>query len=125
MTVLPKASSVNLTCVPNPPMILKTAYGDPSFATMLSMLTLRSSFSELGKPFVLTASGVPVVLVLLKKLPVPSSLIVPSPDKDDPPPVVATRLNVSEVSKIRSFVIATRTNNVGPVDGICTKLPTE
>ena len=74
-----------------------------------------TSSALLAVPFVSTvpsASAMPVVFVLLNKSPVPSSLMVPTPDTEEPPLVVATRLNVSEVSKMRSFVIATRTNKL-------------
>ena len=74
-------------------------------------------------------SGVPVVLVTLNKLPVPSSLMVAIPALPElitlvvPSVLAATSLKVSLLSKVLSLVIATRTNIVAPVVGICTKLP--
>ena len=103
------------------------------------MLTLgRSSFnvrmtssSVLGVPFVSTvptASGLPDVLVLLYKLPDPSSLIVAIPALSalialpTPPVFVAVNVKVSSLSNGISLMIAVRTNSVVPSNGICTKL---
>ena len=71
---------------------------------------LRSSSKVDGAPLVPGASGVPVVLELLNKLPVPSSLIVPTPVTEAPPVLVATKLKVSLLSPGLSFVIGVRTN---------------
>ena len=69
-----------------------------------------------------TVFGMPVVLLALNTLPVPSSLIVPSPFTGVPPGLATTRLNVSPAgtSRVGSFVTAVRTNN--PPAGIFTKV---
>ena len=75
-----------------------------------------------------TVSGLPVVLVLLNKLPDPSSLIVAIPALfavialPTPPVFVALNVKVSPLSDRRSLMIAVRTNSVVPSNGICTKL---
>ena len=73
-----------------------------------------------GAPFSPGASGMPVVLFVLNKIPVASSLMVAVPTALDVPVLVAVKVKVSSSSANVSFVIVVRTNKV--VLAICTKL---
>ena len=90
-----------------------------------------TSSAVVSVPFVSTVPtgfGAPVVLVLLNKLPDPSSLIVAIPALPavialpTPPVFVAVNVKVSPLSDGTSLMIAVRTNSVVPSNGICTKL---
>ena len=78
---------------------------------------LRSSSSVAA----LTVSGVVDAFVAKNTLPVPSSLMVPTPVAATPPGLVANKLKISLLSPNGSLLIAVRTNK--PPAGICTKSP--
>ena len=99
------------------PIIEKTTYFEPSFT---STLLIPNSLSRAGNPLSPGASGEPLVLLELKRLPVPSSRIVPIPNAVEPPVLTADNIKVSPLSPVVSLVIVTRTNK--PPLRICTKL---
>ena len=90
-----------------------------SFGKLTALAALTAPFTGVGG--VNVAGVLPVGFAAVKIVPVPSSLMVPTPVAIPPPVLLATKLNVSPLSDGASLVIATRTNK--PPLGICTKLP--